>query len=61
MSQITAACRRFLADEAGATMVEYSLMVALVAIATIAAVSGLGSALFFEFSVIAYNLYLALP
>ncbi len=53
--------KQLFAGEDGATMVEYALMVALVAIATIAAVSGLGSALFFEFSVIAYNLYLALP
>jgi pilus assembly protein Flp/PilA len=49
MSQITSACKRFLADESGATMVEYALMVALVAIATISAVTGVATALQSQF------------
>ena len=49
MSQFTSACKRFLADESGATMVEYALMVALVAIATISAVTGVATALKTQF------------
>ena len=49
MSRFTSACKRFLADESGATMVEYALMVALVAIATISAVTGVASALQTQF------------
>jgi pilus assembly protein Flp/PilA len=40
---MTRLVRRFLADESGATAVEYGLMVALVALAIIAAVRLLGT------------------
>jgi len=37
--------KRFLADESGATAVEYALIVALIAAAIIIAVTGLGTAI----------------
>ena len=37
--------RRFLKEEEGATMVEYGLMIALIAVVLILTVSGLGQAL----------------
>ena len=49
MTSLIANCKRFLADESGATMVEYALMVALVAIATISAVTGVATALKTQF------------
>jgi pilus assembly protein Flp/PilA len=42
MSQFIAATRRFLTREEGATMVEYGLMVALIAVVAVAAVGTLG-------------------
>ena len=42
MSQFIAATRRFLNREEGATMVEYGLMVALIAVVAVAAVGTLG-------------------
>ncbi len=45
MTRILSAARRFVADESGATMAEYGLMVALVAAACVAAVTTLGTAI----------------
>ena len=42
MSQFIAAARRFLTRVVGATMVEYGLMVALIAVVAVAAVGTLG-------------------
>ena len=42
MSKLAAAARRFALDEGGATLVEYSLLVALLAAASIAILHGLG-------------------
>jgi pilus assembly protein Flp/PilA len=43
MTQLIAAARKFASDEEGATMVEYGLMIALIAVVCIAAVSLLGT------------------
>ena len=43
MSQLTAAAKKFVAGEDGATMVEYGLMVALIAAVCIAIVTTLGT------------------
>lgn len=43
MRHIVPAVRRFLRDEQGATMVEYALLVALIALVVIGAVTLLGS------------------
>jgi Flp pilus assembly pilin Flp len=42
MARVTAAAERFFAREEGASLVEYSLLVALVAAASIAILYGLG-------------------
>ncbi len=42
MSQIASIARRFARDENGATMIEYGLMVALIAVVCIGAVTALG-------------------
>lgn len=44
--------RKFLADQAGATAIEYGLIAAGIALAIIAAVNGLGSTLNTNFSTI---------
>ena len=43
MSQIAAAARSFLRDEEGATMVEYGLMLALIAVVCIVAITAVGN------------------
>ena len=43
MSKLTTFMRRFLADENGATMVEYGLMIALIAAVCIGIVTTLGT------------------
>jgi len=43
MSKITNAARKFLRDEQGATMVEYALLVALIAVVVIVAVRSIGT------------------
>lgn len=43
MSKIANAARKFLRDEQGATMVEYALLVALIAVVVIVAVRALGT------------------
>ena len=42
--------RRFFADECGATIVEYALMVALIAVISLAAVGALGDGIFDAFN-----------
>ena len=44
MSKLNAAVRKFVRNDEGATMVEYALLVALIAVVVIAAVSLLGDA-----------------
>ncbi len=46
------AVKRFLADQAGATAIEYGLIAAGISLAIIAAVNGLGSTLNTSFSTI---------
>ncbi len=43
MAKFTAAAKKFVQGEEGATMVEYALMVALIAVACIVAVQTLGT------------------
>jgi len=49
-SIVSSVVRRFVRDERGATMVEYGLLVALIAVAVIGAVTALGGSIntFFE-------------
>jgi pilus assembly protein Flp/PilA len=56
MSQLTALWNRFRNEESGATMVEYGLIVALVAVAAITAVSTLGTDVLGEFTNISTEL-----
>jgi pilus assembly protein Flp/PilA len=42
MKRIVNGIRRFVADESGATAIEYGMMVALIAIVIIVAVAGIG-------------------
>ena len=56
MKNIIAQAKRFLRDEEGATMVEYGLMVALIAIVCITAVTAIGNNLNSVFSDIATKL-----
>jgi pilus assembly protein Flp/PilA len=56
MKSIIAQAKRFLRDEEGATMVEYGLMVALIAIVCITAVGTIGTNLNKIFSDIAVDL-----
>ncbi len=53
MAKFTAAAKKFVQGEEGATMVEYALMVALIAVAIIAAVIALGNKLITVFGQIA--------
>ncbi len=53
MSQIVSSARKFMREEDGATMVEYGLMVALIAVVCIAAVTTLGTNLNTKFSSVA--------
>lgn len=45
--------KNFIADEEGVTAIEYALMAALIAVAIITAVSGVGTALITKFGEIA--------
>jgi pilus assembly protein Flp/PilA len=56
MKSIIAQAKRFTRDEEGATMVEYGLMVALIAIVCITAVTTIGTNLNKVFSDIAASL-----
>jgi pilus assembly protein Flp/PilA len=53
MQKLIAQAKRFMRDEEGATMVEYGLMVALIAIVCITAVTSIGTHLNGIFSDIA--------
>jgi pilus assembly protein Flp/PilA len=48
--------QRFLADEVGATAIEYGLIVALIAVFIIGAVTSVGSALRTKFNTVATSL-----
>ena len=48
--------RKFLADETGATAIEYGLIAAGIALAIISAVKGVGSAVSTKFTVISTSL-----
>ncbi len=48
--------RKFLADESGATAIEYGLIAAGIAIAIITAVNGVGSSLSTDFTTISTSL-----
>jgi pilus assembly protein Flp/PilA len=52
MSKFFQALKSFCSDESGASMVEYGLMVALVAAACVTAVTALGTAVSGEFTTI---------
>ena len=56
MQNLIAQAKRFVRDEEGATMVEYGLMVALIAIVCITAVTTIGNNLNLVFSDIAAKL-----
>ena len=53
MRKLIAAAKRFMNDDSGATMVEYALMVALVAAVCVVAVTALGTAISAKFTSIA--------
>ena len=53
MRQLITAAKKFTSDESGATMVEYALMVALVAAVCVVAVTALGTAISGKFTSIA--------
>jgi pilus assembly protein Flp/PilA len=56
MSKFVTAVRSFVSDEEGATMIEYALMVALIAVACIGAVTALGGGVQASFSAITAKL-----
>ena len=56
MKTLAAIARRFIRDESGATMVEYALMVALVAAVCVVAVTTLGTAISGQFTTVAGNI-----
>ena len=55
MHKFVNAVRKFVGDDSGATMVEYALMVALVAAVCVVAVTALGAALSGQFTTVAGN------
>ena len=56
MKKLITSARAFINDESGATMVEYALMVALVAAVCVVAVTALGSAISSKFTSVAGNI-----
>jgi pilus assembly protein Flp/PilA len=56
MQKILTHAKRFIRDDEGATMVEYGLMVALIAVVCIAAVTLIGTRLNTAFSTIANSI-----
>jgi pilus assembly protein Flp/PilA len=56
MNTLKTCLRSFLHDETGATMVEYALMVALIAVACIGAVSGVATALNTNFNTVSTSI-----
>jgi pilus assembly protein Flp/PilA len=55
MRKLLTVVKRFVRDDSGATMVEYALMVALVAAVCVVAVTALGTALSGQFTTVAGN------
>lgn len=55
MRKLIAVAKGFMQDDSGATMVEYSLMVALIAAVCVVAVTTLGTALSAQFTTVAGN------
>jgi pilus assembly protein Flp/PilA len=56
MCKLIAILKKFAADESGASMVEYGLMVALVAAVCVTAVTALGTAVSGKFNTVAGNI-----
>jgi len=56
MSKLNKTLSQFVSDDSGATMVEYALMVALVAAVCVVAVTALGTAISAQFTSLAGNL-----
>jgi pilus assembly protein Flp/PilA len=56
MSKLISVVKSFVKDDAGASMVEYGLMVALVAAACVTAVTALGTAISGKFTTVAGNI-----
>jgi len=56
MRRLISVSKGFLSDESGATMVEYALMVALVAVVAIAGVTTLGTAINTKFASVATSI-----
>jgi pilus assembly protein Flp/PilA len=56
MSKLISLVKNFVNDDAGASMVEYGLMVALVAAACVTAVTALGTAISGKFTTVAGNI-----
>jgi pilus assembly protein Flp/PilA len=56
MSNLLSAVQSFVRDDSGASMVEYGLMVALVAAACVTAVTALGTAISGQFTTVAGNI-----
>jgi pilus assembly protein Flp/PilA len=54
--RLTSAAWNFVHDETGASMVEYGLMVALIAAACVVAVTALGTALSGQFTTVSGNI-----
>ena len=55
MSKLSAAVRRFVRDEEGATMAEYALLIGAIALVAIAGIRTFGSSLNTRFSTMATN------
>ena len=56
MRKLITAVKKFTNDDTGATMVEYALMVALVAVVCVVAVTALGTAMSVKFASIAASI-----
>jgi pilus assembly protein Flp/PilA len=56
MTKLISALKGFVKDESGASMVEYGLMVALVAAACVTAVTALGTAISGKFNSVASSI-----
>lgn len=55
MSKLTAAVRRFVRDEEGATMAEYALLIGAIALVAIAGIRTFGNALSNKFTTMSNN------
>ncbi len=55
MWSFSSSVKQFMRDDSGATMVEYALMIALVAAVCVVAVTALGTALSSQFTTVAGN------